>query len=191
MECKIRLKPSQVGQGLSLSWALQLFLIVWPNQLLQLLFLIKRSINSPSIKKKCKPWTLLFPNKTAPYMPLGCPQEPREPPSFSMAVKKIDAVDINFSWWNDPLSASELPLRAPKRKINAVDITFSWWNCPHLPLSWHLSLSLMGRIGMIVALAWLFYVNFLVISHLIEYLSLARTEYEKRVRAQAKAMMDG
>ena len=33
--------------------------------------------------------------------------------------------------------------------------------------------------------------NFLVISPLIEYLSLARTEYEKRVRAQAKAMMDG
>ena len=60
------------------------------------------------------------------------PRTPKNPWESPRAPKNLLAYPLKSKKyrWNCPLPASELPPRAPKRKINAVDITFSWWNFP-------------------------------------------------------------
>ena len=74
----------------------------------QSLFLIQRSFNSPSIQRKKMSWTYLFPNKSAPYMPLDCP---REPPSLHMESKKYRCSEYDF--FLDE-TAPYLPLSCPR-----------------------------------------------------------------------------
>ena len=95
---------------------------------------------SPQYSKKhnCLPFAHGLPPRThenlqEPQEPLRAPETARKLTHSSQRI--IDAVGITFSWWNCPLSASELSPRAPERKYYEVDITFLWWNCPCLPLS--------------------------------------------------------